>query len=335
MPSGCRVIPEAVAPSDHDRAADRRAVGATFPDSRAAHAGTDDRTAPGRAPTAATDRRRTGAASSSAARRIRRAEDRIAHQEKVLLARALDILASDAERRGAPGRAAPSARARPSARGASPSSPTASSGGRRSRSTRTRTRPRRRQLAAWLDANAPRSRARRAAAGRAPISFIVGGRAHVEDPSIEEPRPLADDLDVAATHRARTKHGWTRRRSRRSAPLRDPADPDGGRRRSRLRVRPPGRCRPARRASPADDGPPRRASPCRSSRSQLAGERELAKPAGPRCGADDLRLDRRPRAADAPHGPARLPRADPRRPGPRPVGRARLPRAQPVDRRAR
>ena len=159
--------------------------------SRRATAGFDARTAPGGATPAGADRRRAGAVRRRR-RAFRRAEDRVAHQEKVLLARALDILASDARRRGAARRPAAAARRRPPARagsaviadgverraavGLAPDEDPADA----------------EALAGWLDANAPRSRARRAAAAPAPISLIVGGGTVDEDGAetrIGAPRP--------------------------------------------------------------------------------------------------------------------------------------------------
>jgi hypothetical protein len=116
---------------------------------------------------------------------FRRAEDRIAHQEKVLLARALDILASDgsAEERLAGllrllARTVGARRVAVVADGIERRAAVAIDADEDPAEAE--------QLASWLDANAPRSRARRAAAGRAPISFIVGGRARADDASIVE-----------------------------------------------------------------------------------------------------------------------------------------------------
>jgi signal transduction histidine kinase len=127
---------------------------------------------------------------------FRRAEDRIAHQEKVLLARALDILASDgtAEERLAGllrllARTVGARRVAVVADGIERRAAVAIDADEDPAEAEA--------LAAWLDANAPRSRARRAAAGPAPISFIVGGRSPADDPSIEEPRPLAEDVAAA------------------------------------------------------------------------------------------------------------------------------------------
>ena len=106
----------------------------------------------------------------------RRTVDRIAHQEKVLLARALDILASDAsaEERLAGllrllARTVGARRAAVVADGIDRRAAVAVEPGEEPGSAEA--------LAAWLDANAPRSRAERAATGQAPISFIVGSGA--------------------------------------------------------------------------------------------------------------------------------------------------------------
>ncbi|HEV7809756.1 MAG TPA: histidine kinase dimerization/phospho-acceptor domain-containing protein, partial [Candidatus Limnocylindrales bacterium] len=103
----------------------------------------------------------------------RRTEDRVAHQEKVLLARALDILASDApaEERLAGmlrllARTVGARRAAVVADGIERRAAVAVDPGEEPGEAQA--------LAAWLDANAPRSRAERAATGLAPISFIVG-----------------------------------------------------------------------------------------------------------------------------------------------------------------
>jgi signal transduction histidine kinase len=133
----------------------------------------------------------------------RRTEDRVAHQEKVLLARALDILASDApaEERVAGilrllARTVGARRAAVVADGIERRAAVAVDPGEDPAEAQ--------ELAAWLDANAPRSRAERAATGLAPISFIVGaadhrhgGRAngsaaagHGSAPAAPRPQPL-------------------------------------------------------------------------------------------------------------------------------------------------
>jgi len=103
----------------------------------------------------------------------RRAEDQIAHREKVLLARALDILASDVD---AEARLAGLLRLLARTAGARHAAVIAEGIERRAAvAVAPGEDPARAQaLAAWLDVHAPRSRADRAAAGRAPISFLVG-----------------------------------------------------------------------------------------------------------------------------------------------------------------
>jgi signal transduction histidine kinase len=122
------------------------------------------------APAPYADRRRT----------FRRAEDRIAHQEKILLARALDILASDAaaeERLGGLlrllGKTAGARRVAVIADGVERRAAVGLAADEDPADAEA--------LAGWLDANAPRSRARRAAAAPAPISLIVGGGTVDED----------------------------------------------------------------------------------------------------------------------------------------------------------
>jgi signal transduction histidine kinase len=118
------------------------------------------------APAPYVDRRRT----------FRRAEDRIAHQEKVLLARALDVLASDAE---AEERLAGLLRLLGKTAGARRVAVLADGVERRAAVglAADEDPAEAEALAGWLDANAPRSRARRAAAAPARISLIVGGGA--------------------------------------------------------------------------------------------------------------------------------------------------------------
>ncbi len=103
----------------------------------------------------------------------RRTEDRIAHREKVLLAHALDVLASDVapEERLAGllrllAQTVGARRAAVIADGIERRAAVAVDADEDPADAEA--------LARWLDAHAPRSRARRAAAGRAPISFIVG-----------------------------------------------------------------------------------------------------------------------------------------------------------------
>jgi signal transduction histidine kinase len=102
----------------------------------------------------------------------RRVEDRIAREEKVLLARALDVLASDSsaeERLGGLlrllARTVGARRAAVIADGIERRAAVAVDPDEDPAMAEA--------LAAWLDVHAPRTRARRAASGRAPISFIV------------------------------------------------------------------------------------------------------------------------------------------------------------------
>lgn len=103
----------------------------------------------------------------------RRVDDQTAHEEKVLLARALDILVSDIEPEERLAgllrllaRTVGARRTAVVADGIERRAAVAVDPGEDPAAAE--------RLAAWLDANAPRSRARRAAAGRAPISFVVG-----------------------------------------------------------------------------------------------------------------------------------------------------------------
>ena len=137
----------------------------------------------------------------------RRAEDRVAHQEKVLLARALDILASEgtAEEHLAGllrllARTAGARRAAVVADGIERRAAVAVDPGEDPSAAE--------DLAAWLDANAPRSRARRAAAGRAPISFIVGAaRADATDDAEPIPaRPSVTDPEAGGSPAQRDRH---------------------------------------------------------------------------------------------------------------------------------
>lgn len=111
----------------------------------------------------------------------RRTEDQIAHREKVLLARALDILASDGD---AEARLAGLLRLLARTVGAGHAAVIADGIERR---TAVAVAPgedpgRAEALAAWLDVHTPRTRAQRAAAGRSPVSFIVGTAETPADP---------------------------------------------------------------------------------------------------------------------------------------------------------
>ena len=135
--------------------------------------------------------------------RNRRAADRIAHEETLLLARSLDILASsdDAETRLAGvlrllARTAGARRAavvadggeRRAAVAVDPDEDPADAA----------------ELAAWLDANAPRPRVERVAAGQAPIALILARRARRPDESEPEAfEPTVVDADDPAAGPAR------------------------------------------------------------------------------------------------------------------------------------
>lgn len=106
----------------------------------------------------------------------RRAEDQVAHREKVLLARALDVLASDST---AEVRLAGLLRLLARTVGARRAAVVADGIERRAAvAVDPAEDPAMAEaLAAWLDAHAPRTRADRVAAARAPISFIVAAAA--------------------------------------------------------------------------------------------------------------------------------------------------------------
>ncbi len=131
----------------------------------------------------------------------RRAEDKIAHQEKVLLARALDVLASDST---AEQRLAGLLRLLAKTVGARRAAVVADGIERRAAvAVDPAEDPAVAEaLAAWLDVHAPRSRARRAASGPAPISFIIAAVSTADDrspgsdaggPSEPAQRPLEAD----------------------------------------------------------------------------------------------------------------------------------------------
>jgi signal transduction histidine kinase len=131
----------------------------------------------------------------------RRAEDQIAHREKVLLARALDILASDVD---AEARLAGLLRLLARTAGARHAAVIADGIERRvAVAVGPGEDPARAQaLAAWLDVHAPRSRANRAAAGRAPISFLVGTAEAASQPATVAARGEAGPVDGPARHYA-------------------------------------------------------------------------------------------------------------------------------------
>ena len=226
-----------------------------------------------------------------------------------LLARALDMLAGET-RRGAPGRTARPAgrdRRRPACRGRRRRR-RAPGGRRRSRPDDTRRGTRARDLARRGRSPQPRARAR-PPTGAHPAAVAVAHRGSL------------------GAQRDR-RHDSTRRRIARGF-----RGPVGRARDARLRVR----------RAPGRGGP--RASGCRPALARhaavalalvtetLATERELADVARGRDGAPDVRLDRRPRAADAADRPVRLSRPHPRWRVDDADGRARVPGARAHDRR--
>jgi signal transduction histidine kinase len=135
-----------------------------------------------------------------AERRInhRRVEDRIAREEKVLLARALDVLASDssAEERLAGllrllARTVGARRAAVIADGIERRAAVAVDPDEDPAMAEA--------LAAWLDVHAPRTRAHRAASGRAPISFIVAAIPNAVDRPAPLPGRGAVDADAGSS----------------------------------------------------------------------------------------------------------------------------------------
>jgi signal transduction histidine kinase len=132
----------------------------------------------------------------------RRVEDQIAHREKVLLARVLDILASDVD-----GEARLAGLLRLLARTAGARHAAVIADGIERR-TAVAVGPGEdpsgaEALAAWLDVHAPRTRAQRAAAGRSPVSFIVGtAESLAETPSIGSPGAGRMHADAPDPHYA-------------------------------------------------------------------------------------------------------------------------------------
>jgi signal transduction histidine kinase len=130
----------------------------------------------------------------------RRIEDQLAHREKVLLARALDPLASDVA-----GEARLAGLLRLLARTAGARHAAVIADGIERR-TAVAVHPGEdpgpaEALAAWLDVHAPRTRAQRAAAGRSPVSFIVGTAEELaEMPSIRS--RSADPAEMTDPHYA-------------------------------------------------------------------------------------------------------------------------------------
>lgn len=143
-----------------------------------------------------------------AERRIayRRAEDRLAHEETRLLARAFDILAADDD---AETRLAGILRLLAATVGARRAAVIADGVERRAAvAVEPDEDPAEaNELAVWLDSHAPRSRARRAAAGSAPISFIVAtrevDRGAPETPGTIVALPSAGPADPARAERPR------------------------------------------------------------------------------------------------------------------------------------
>ena len=134
----------------------------------------------------------------------RRAEDRIAHREKVLLARALDILASDstAEERLAGllrllARTVGARRAAVVADGIERRAAVAIDPDEDPAMAEA--------LASWLDVHAPRTRARRAASGPAPISFIIAAVPGAADGS--DVAPVIEGRDAAELNLAQARPG--------------------------------------------------------------------------------------------------------------------------------
>src|SRR5436309_3295578 len=113
-------------------------------------------------------------------RALRRTEDRVANQEKLLLARALDVLVSDST---AEERLAGLLRLLARTVGARRAAVVADGIERRAAvAVDPEEDPAMAEaLAVWLDAHAPRTRAHRVVAARAPISFIVAAVAGADD----------------------------------------------------------------------------------------------------------------------------------------------------------
>ena len=147
--------------------------------------------------------------------RSRRREDRLAHEEAAMLARALDVLVADAPAQTRLAGLLELLARTVGARRAAVLSITserrvAVSVGAGEDETDAR------RLAAWLDAEAPRSRAERAASGRAPITIARQvGPARAESMR----RPVTKARRTATTGRSRrppTTSWWQGRRVRRS-----------------------------------------------------------------------------------------------------------------------
>jgi len=118
----------------------------------------------------------------------RRAEDRVSHREKLLLARALDVLAGDGS---AEERLAGLLRLLARTVGARRAAVVTDGQDRRiAVSVEFGEDPERaRELAAWLDAHGPRSRVRRAAAAPASITLVAGAREDAPSAAARRPSP--------------------------------------------------------------------------------------------------------------------------------------------------
>ena len=151
--------------------------------------------------------------------RSRRREDRLAHEEAAMLARALDVLVADAPAQtrlaGLLELLARTVGARRAAvLSIAPERRVAVSVGAGEDETDARL------LAAWLDAEAPRSRAERAASGRAPSRSPARSARPGRDPMR---RPVTKTRRTATTGRSRrppTTSWWQGRRARRSTACR-------------------------------------------------------------------------------------------------------------------
>jgi signal transduction histidine kinase len=132
----------------------------------------------------------------------RREADRIAHEEMVLLTRALDVLASDST---AEARLAGMLRLLARTVGARRAAVVADGIERRAAvAVNPDEDPAMAEaLAAWLDAHAPRTRARRAAAGRAPISYIIAAVPNADSATdTDSARERVDPAPTTAGHYA-------------------------------------------------------------------------------------------------------------------------------------
>ncbi len=240
----------------------------------------------------------------------RREKDRLAHEEAALLARVLDILAADTsgERRlaGVLDLLAVTAGARRAAvlsgdpeRRVAVTAETATGLADPTGAH---------ELAAWLDANAPRSRAERAASGPAVVT-VVRGRAQAAGPLA-----VAADVDRAPDARFASLDIPAAGR----VTLGFEMDDEDGVLALAHRL-PPTLARHAAVALALVTG-------------QLAASAELDALRAHEVGARAVRLDGGPRPAIPADRAGRLPGPDPRGPGERPGDRRRVPRAEPADR---